>query len=1181
MHIKKLEVYGFKSFGFKNTIVHFEKGLVAITGPNGSGKSNIVDAIMFAIGENSPKLLRVDKLQSLFHDSQDSSHRLIRVSLTFDNTDRGIPVDSDTVTLTRGIEGQNGESQYSLNDKKVTKTTIMELLEVVLAAPNRLNIVQQGMITRISELNSEERRKIIEDIVGLSYFDEKKSEALQQLSEADRRLEVAFARIGEIRKRIDELEIERNDQLRYDQLSTELKRLKAVQISKSIRNMRHKLATSTQILKSNNQKSSQLAKQIEELQLEIEKFDAEKTKFIQQSDAASKAKAQVAMRISGIVHDSERTKAMLGEFERRIADMERRLPSIETSKQAAVQRIEYLRSEVDRLRTEMQQKKAFISDLKNKLDMVDAEIEKITTKVANYAALRNATEKRLVRMVSLKGQIELATARVEEKFKTINYKKDSNDSAINLLQSEISAATSYIAQLEKSLESESAKLHNAVRLSAELAGTKASLEKELAESASVLARAESLANKFEERASIAKNSMNEDVAIAEFVKEKDKFGILGLVRDVIRWDISYERPMLAAGSEWMKAFVVCDIKSMLLIAAYAKERKLPRLKIIPLDVVGRFKEKQDVPGDDVNVIGILSDFVQSDYDKLAAFLFSDTLLVRNSSSAFMLARQGYRTVSVDGELFEPTGGSMSVDFGGRITDMTKAIFFGESVGKLRTMIAKLYKLIEKKNAELQEIFQRVSAYESERIQLELLIRDVQRRITREKESSEAKEKSMSWLILDNQALQSEADSLSAELKKYSRRLVLLMPAIEKLSSMLQNIGDKPSGKNELAAKNIEHNKIIKAIDATNIELGQTISILRGLEAKLELDTQHRGEMDQENQRVTLELEERKSQIEELRRKSQSFEAELKELRDQEQQIIASSGSAYGVLQDYEHKLKALSETERKMSKEYSMTERESALLRKDIADLTAEESRQINDLLRLGYRELLDEIDLDEAIKELSEEYEVVKSTINLRAEEAYVQVMDGYRSMSTRRNQLESERNSIISFIEQIVKEKEKVFIDAFQKVDSDIRTTFEKMTGGLAWLEMENPVDIFSSGVMLLVRFPGKTVPRESTTLSGGEKTIAATVFLLALQSLKPSAFYLMDEVDAHLDAQNTERLSNVLLERSKGNQIILVTLKDSTVAKAALIYGIYPKEGASQVVKYKNPAQVQLATLNGNKL
>ena len=1174
MHIKKLEVYGFKSFGFKNTAVHFERGLVAITGPNGSGKSNILDAIMFAIGENSPKSLRVDKFQSLFHDSHNSNHRLIRVSLTFDNTDRGIPIDSDTVTLTRGIEGQNGESQYWLDDKKVTKTAIMELLEVVLAAPNKLNIVQQGMITRISELNSEERRRIIEDIVGLSYFDEKKAEALKQLDEADRRLEVAFARMGEIRKRIDELETERNEHLRYDQLIAELKRFKAVQISNIIRNLRYKLATSTQVLESNNQKSSHLSKLMENAQLEIEKFDAEKSRFIQQVDSANRAKAQIAMRISGLVHDSERTKAMLSEFERRIADIERRLPSIHTSKQAAVESIESTRAEVDRLKKEMEQKRAAIQDLRIKLAATNSEVEKITTNIAKYAAFRDATEKRLARMASLKSQIELAGVRVEEKIKTINYKKDHNYSASALLQSEILTSKNHIVQLERALASYGVKLHDAARLSSELANAKTNLEKELAGSADLLVRAANLVNKFEERATIAKNAMNEDLAIAELMKEKDRFSIRGLVHDLIRWNHSYERPVLAAGSEWMKAFVVNNITSMIMIAAYAKEKKLPRLRIIPLDVVSGFKKKQEMPPDETNVIGRLSDFVQSDYDKLPAFLFSDILLVRNSSTAFMLSRKGYRTVSVDGELFEPAGGSMSVDFGGRITDMTKAIVFGESVGNLRTMVAKLSKLIEEKNTEVYEISKRISAGESEKVQLELLIRDVQRSITKEKESLEAKEKSISGLILDNHALQSEADLLMTELEKYSRRLALLSPAIEKLLSRLQRIGEEPSSKNELADKNIVHNQIVKAIDVANIELGQTMSILGGLEAKLKLDMQHLVEMNQENERLSLELEERKCQIEDMYKKSQSLEDELKGLRDQEQQIITSSGSAYSVLQEYERKIKTLSESERKMSKEYNLIERESALLRKDIADLTSEESSQINNLLSLGYKNLLDEMDVETAIKELSDEYEEVKSRINLRADEAYVQVMNGYRGMSTRRNQLESERNSIVSFIEQIVKEKEKVFMEAFQKVDSDIRTTFEKMTGGLAWLEIENSEDIFSSGVMLLVQFPGKTVPRESTTLSGGEKTIAATVFLLALQSLKPSPFYLMDEVDAHLDAENTDKLSKVLLERSKGSQIIMVTLKDSTVAKAALIYGIYPKEGASQVVKYKNPAQLELA-------
>jgi chromosome segregation protein len=1077
--------------------------------------------------------------------------------------------------LTRGIEGQNGESQYWLDDKKVTKTAIMELLELVLAAPNKLNIVQQGMITRISELNSEERRKIIEDIVGLSYFDEKKAEALKQLDDADRRLEVAFARMGEIRNRIDELEAERNEHLRYDQLIMELKRFKAVETSNTIRKLRHKLTTSNQILESNNQKSSQLSKLMEEAQLEIEKLDDEKSRFIQQVDSANRAKSQIAMRISAIVHDSERTKAMLSEFERRISEIERRLSSIHRIKDAAVQRIGSTRSEVDRLKNEVKQKEGAIHDLRINLATVDAEIEKITANLTEYTVMRDKTEKRLVRLASLKGEIELAGARVEEKIKTINYKKDHNSSAITLLQSEILTAKNCIADLERSLASYEVKLDDAARLSSELAGAKSNLEKEVASSADLLVRAENLVNKFEERATIAKNAMNEDLAIVELMKEKDRFNICGLVHDLIRWNKPYERAVLAAGSEWMKAFVVNDIQSMIMIAAYAKEQKLPRLRIIPLDVASRFKKKHDsFHADEVNIIGRLSDFVQSDYDELSAFLFSDILLVRNSSTAFMLSRKGYRTVSADGELFEPAGGSMSVDFGGRITDMTKAILFGESVKNLRTMIDNLSKLIEDKNIKLQEISKRLSAGESERVQLDLLIKDIQRNIIKEKESLEAKETSLSRLMSDNHALQSEADLFVTELGKYSKRLILLSRTLEKLSSRLQNIGEEPSSKNELAEKNIAHNQIVKAIDIANIELGQTISLAGGLEAKLELDVQHLAEMNEENDRLSIELEERKRQIEDMYRKSQLLEAELKGHRDQEQQIITSSGSAYSILQEYERKIKVLSESDRKMSKEFNLIERESALLRKEIADLTSDESHQINNLLSLGYKNLLDEMDVETAIKELTNEYEEIKSRINLRADEAYVQVVSGYRSMSIRRNQLESERNSIVSFIEQIVKEKEKVFMEAFQKVDSDIRATFEKMTGGLAWLEIENPEDLFSSGVMFLVRFPGKTVPRESTTLSGGEKTIAATVFLLALQSLKPSPFYLMDEVDAHLDAENTDRLSKVLLERSKDSQIIMVTLKDSTVAKAALIYGIYPREGASQVVKYRNPAQLELA-------
>ena len=171
VHVKKVEIFGFKSFGFKNTTVQFEPGLVSISGPNGSGKSNILDAIIFAMGENKPKVMRVDKLRSLIHDIEGARRgpKMARSSVHFDNTDRKIPVDSDVVEITRELS-EDGENTYYLNKKKTQRSHILDLLDMANAGLGQLNAVQQGTVTRISEFTSEEKRKTIEDLIGLSYF---------------------------------------------------------------------------------------------------------------------------------------------------------------------------------------------------------------------------------------------------------------------------------------------------------------------------------------------------------------------------------------------------------------------------------------------------------------------------------------------------------------------------------------------------------------------------------------------------------------------------------------------------------------------------------------------------------------------------------------------------------------------------------------------------------------------------------------------------------------------------------------------------------------------------------------------------------------------------------------------------------------------------------------------------
>ncbi|HYP42893.1 MAG TPA: AAA family ATPase, partial [Candidatus Nitrosocosmicus sp.] len=316
MHIKKLEINGFKSFGSKNIILNFQKGLIVVTGPNGSGKSNILDAILFALGENSPKALRVDRFQSLFHDNSTNSNtnKTVKVSVTFDNTDRGIPLDNDSVTITREMSGVNsGESQYIINGKKVSRNNIMELLEIIVASPNKLNIVQQGMITRISELNSEERRKIIEDIIGLSYFDEKKNQAMKQLEESDRRLEIALTKMNDVRNRIDELESERNDQHRFIQLESEIKRLKAIKVSGNLKRTINDIAslTAKSDIKESNIKS--ISDWIDKLNQEIKTLNDEKEQFLIVSNDSNKEKKDLEIKLSSVIYQYERTNAIIKE----------------------------------------------------------------------------------------------------------------------------------------------------------------------------------------------------------------------------------------------------------------------------------------------------------------------------------------------------------------------------------------------------------------------------------------------------------------------------------------------------------------------------------------------------------------------------------------------------------------------------------------------------------------------------------------------------------------------------------------------------------------------------------------------------------------------------------------------------------------------------------------------------
>jgi chromosome segregation protein len=1189
VYIKKLEIYGFKSFGFKNAVLNLERGLIAITGPNGSGKSNILDAIMFAIGENSPKSLRVDRFQSLFHDSQNSSNRVIRVSLTFDNQDRGIPVDKDSVVLTREIEGQTGESQYFLNGKKVAKNIITELLEIVVATPNKLNIVQQGMITRISELNSEERRKIIEDIIGLSYFDEKKTEALNQLDASDRRLEIALARIGEIRKRIDELEIERNEQLRFSQVEQEIKRFNAAKLSDYITKTRISLRNQQELLHSKIRDSTSLSNKINQLHSEIERLEAEKMKFLQEVDVANKTKSQIGSRISQIIYDYERKKAIAKESEQRCIQIkEKILPSLDIEIENISKKLSVLKSDLDKKQNPIFELTEKQSSLKHGLDITNSEIDALGKYSMQASKAITRLEQRNKQLEKIKNDIHVIAIGLEEKIKSKSQLAINNDNRISTMDSEINEMKNHLSAIYLILKNKNRELEITKMLIVHLESKKIKVSSEIKDLELLLRRASGLIAEYDSHASVAKNMMNEDLAIAEITKLEQGPAIKGLVCDLISWEKRYEKSILAAGADLMKAFVVDDVGSMLSVLEYAKSRRLPRLKIISLDLLKQAQKKSKsslsgVDENDTNIIGTLDNFVHSEFARLPAFLFGHTYLVKTARSAYLMAKQGYRAVSVDGELFEPLGSLISADFGSKIAYFGEAILLVDSVEVLRNSTRSLKRLIEDKEPIVRNVSLYSTASEGHKTRLEAEIIKLEAQKSVILDNLNSQESNLQELIAENGVLKSEINSENQELKTNNRRLSILSCTLNDIAGKINSLNNESTGK-KLAQANWTRNTILKSMDDTEYQLREHRESLRSLENEIEISVNRIENLKREkDDDLGLELKEKNKQVLDLHRELALQENELKGLRDQEQQIIDSSGASFTVLQEYEKNIRTLTDNDRKTTREYHNLEKDIAVLKKDIVDLESKEFELTSSLNQIGYdseeESSLEGVDVEETIQQLTREYESLRPRINLRAHDNYVQVIEGYRGMSSRKNQLEEERNSIVLFVEEIDKEKKNVFMEAFKKVDTNLRMTFSEVSGdgGHAWLEIENLEDIFSNGIMLMVQFPGKS-PRESTILSGGEKTMAGTVFLLALQSLKPSPFYLLDEVDAHLDSQNTDRLSRVLLSRSlESNQIIMVTLKDSTVSKAGLVYGVYPREGVSQIVKYKQNNQQAIAEIH----
>ena len=541
-------------------------------------------------------------------------------------------------------------------------------------------------------------------------------------------------------------------------------------------------------------------------------------------------------------------------------------------------------------------------------------------------------------------------------------------------------------------------------------------------------------------------------------------------------------------------------------------------------------------------------------------------------SAYAVSQLGYKAVTLDGEFFESKGGTVVIDINSKISKLTKLISMSsdidglfQSIGLIKKYMLKKKHSLKKLEIAIESYTKRLSISENTLTSTDENYSNLKSRITSALVTKDQLTKRISDLSSRNLILKSEISTTESFVESLTERIAI----VEKNYAS----GEQTRIANELSRINLRKNEVEKQYTTIMNEYRDRSSQLTVLQTQEKREQSQSNRLHDEEHSLNLENDELTNKIQELEKQKESKSQILVNLREKEQDLIATSGSSIGQLQEYDDQLKIHSESDRDLTKKINSLERQSDSLNRDLSDLIENETKLQQILTTFGFSKDLEIFDVESIIQGLTAELNSLNA-LNAKAPETYLEVSYGYRSMSTRKNSLEEERNSIVKFIEDIEKDKRQTFLDAFDKVDKEIRLIFNKMTDGNAWLELQNEDDIFNSGISYLIQFPNKP-KRESTSISGGEKTLAAIVFVLALQKLKPSPFYLFDEVDAHLDAPNSERLAKILEERSKESQFIMVSLKDSVVQKAKLIYGVFPKNGVSNVVTYKDKRMPSVRT------
>jgi chromosome segregation protein len=1221
MYLKSLEMVGFKSFAEGQ--IEFPDGVTAIVGPNGSGKSNVVDAVLWVLGEQSTKALRSERMEDVIFNGTEMRKPLglAEVSLVISGLDR-INVDplSDLssqlseyqeLMITRRLY-RNGDSEYLINKTACRLKDVRSLLLDTRAGTKGHTVIAQGQIDQILNASPQDRRELIEETAGIVRYKKQKAEALRKLDATQQNLLRVRDIIAEVKKQLNSLERQARQARSYQTLHQEAKSLEIQLLTSEYRVLRTTLKEVESELQTLRDHESEQSAELARLNTELERIKLAiviaNEAIGQRREELSKVEQQQARALTAAEVERNRGELYAQQQSQGGQELER---LTQEQKQGAAEAAT-LEAELAALERECAEREQVFATLDREMsELVQqrtaalAEEERGRLDVLNLAVLVANTEQTLVQLAARIQEAvdhEGRLAREREDFRLQHMTATDKRQA---LQQASHDTVQLVAELRRQRQGVE---EGSERVSTELAEVDQLVFRQSEELASVDSHLRALQGVLQEDMGYGRRGDEESTAL------KACTGVRDAIAEWLVVSPGWDRAVEAILGERVRGWFVDNPAAACEAIEFLKGKDLGRGTFIPQQPRWTTRDTASHPWWPVmegqpGVVGRAVDLIHVEGQREAArdYLFDRIVFVNTLKDAMALWEQ-QSCSAPDGPIFVTRAGEV-LDAAGVITGGQAGATGGllqrrREVLHLEAQGVSLTGCVEAGKQRRERLLVQGQELREQSRQLVESLRDAEmQELSLRKDEAGLQHmlgdltQRIDTLMSDAQRGSAQAQRLEQEVRSGEAQLAQWMA--EKagqeagLSRVRERVGQIDQGMQGLQQRFTEAQLVVQGIRATRehrhhdllrIQQQQHDAIVR-----IETLARHVEGLTASIEQSRVEREGQEARCREFSESAIQVKARLIEVQDQQAQDMAAAHQVDVRLEDVRRAVSSLRES--RMAVEVKKAEIRmqlgtvestllgtyqvdlATLLEPPVVEMTPEQLSIGKEPISEG-QPAANEVALREQLQKIREKLDRL-GPINLAAIHEHQELDERYRFLTTQEQDLSTSISSFKAIIQRINRTTKDMFASTFAELQQKFSEVFVKFfPGGRAELQLvEVRADETAEGdgpqepgVDIVVQPPGKRL-KSMTMLSGGEKTLTAMALLFASFLIRPTPFCILDEIDAPLDEENIGRFTGVLHELSEGAQFMVITHSKQTMAIADSLFGVTMEEpGISKILSVR---------------